>query len=143
MSIFFSPSIGGFYDDQVNSVIPSDAYEISAELRDYLLAQQMEGHQVVADAHGNPVLAPPPPADPEILGTIERQWRDAQLQTTDGIVSRHRDELEEGVDTTLTTEQYAELQIYRRALRGWPQGGGFPLIEHRPTAPTWLAEQIL
>lgn len=142
MTVFFSPGTGFFYDDQVNSVIPGDAREITADLRDYLLAQQAEGRRVVADTYGNPVLAAPPPADPEVLATIERYWRDAQLLVTDGVVSRHRDELEEGVTTTLTAEQYAELQAYRRALRDWPADGEFPLREHRPPAPDWLAAQL-
>ena len=34
---------------------------------------------------------------------------------TDGVVTRHRDEVEEGGATTLTAEQYTELQAYRRA----------------------------
>ncbi|MBH3412826.1 phage tail protein [Pseudomonas putida] len=142
MTVFFSPSSGFFYDDQVNSVIPADAREIPAELRDYLLSQQKEGRQVVADANGNPMLAAAPPADPEVLAGIERQWRDAQLLATDGVVSRHRDELEEGVATTLTPEQYAGLQAYRRALRNWPADGEFPLVEHRPPEPAWLAAQL-
>ncbi|MBH3411448.1 phage tail assembly chaperone [Pseudomonas putida] len=143
MTIFFSPGTGFFYDDQVNSVIPADAREITAELRDYWLSQQTEGRQVVADANGNPTLAAAPPADPLELAAIERQWRDAQLLATDGIVSRHRDELEEGVATTLTTEQYAELQAYRRALRDWPSAADFPSIDKRPFAPSWLPGQAL
>ncbi|WP_151883750.1 phage tail assembly chaperone [Pseudomonas putida] len=143
MTVFFSPGTGFFYDDQINSVIPDDVREITADLRDSLLAQETEGRRVVADTYGDPVLTPPPPADPEVMATIERQWRDAQLLATDGIVSRHRDELEEGIATTLTTEQYAELQAYRRVLRDWPSAGGFPLIDDRPQAPLWLAEQAL
>ncbi|WJM53929.1 phage tail assembly chaperone [Pseudomonas asiatica] len=143
MTIFFSPGTGYFYDDQINSVIPDDAREITADLRDYLLAQQAGGRQVVADTYGDPVLTLPPPADPEVMATIGRQWRDAQLLATDGIVSRHRDELEAGVTTTLTDEQYAELQAYRRELRDWPSDGSFPSINERPQAPVWLAEQAL
>ncbi|WP_411958909.1 phage tail assembly chaperone [Pseudomonas sp. s4] len=143
MTVFFSPSTGFFYDDQINSVIPDDVREITADLRDSLLAQETEGRRVVADTYGDPVLTPPPPADPEVLATIERQWRDAQLLATDGIVSRHRDELEAGVTTTLTDEQYAELQAYRRALRDWPSVGAFPSIDERPSAPIWLTGQAL
>lgn len=142
MTIFFSPGTGYFYDDQINSVIPDDAREITADLRDYLLAQQAGGRQVVADTYGDPVLTPPPPADPEVMATIERQWRDAQLLATDGIVSRHRDELEAVVTTTLTAEQYLELQAYRRNLRDWPASGEFPLKDHRPDEPVWLSELI-
>ncbi|PMZ32348.1 phage tail protein, partial [Pseudomonas sp. GW247-3R2A] len=47
-----------------------------------------------------------------------------------------------GGATTLTTEQYAELQAYRRELRDWPQGAEFPQADHRPVAPTWLSGQL-
>lgn len=143
MTILFSPATGFFYDVLVNSIIPSDAREISDDIHQALLAGQSDGRRIVSDKNGFPVLVDPPPTAPEVLSAIERQWRDERLAATDGVVSRHRDELEEGVATTLTAEQYAELQAYRRALREWPEGGGFPLVEHRPTAPTWLAEQIL
>lgn len=76
------------------------------------------------------------------LAAIERGWRDGALQATDGLVARHRDELEESSKTTLTAAQYTELQAYRRALRNWPEAGEFPLIEHRPAAPLWLSDQV-
>jgi hypothetical protein len=88
------------------------------------------------------VLADPPPPSNEELSAIERVWRDQQLSETDGVVARHRDELEEGIATTLSTDQYTEVQTYRRALRNWPEAGEFPLSEHRPPAPLWLAEQL-
>lgn len=90
---------------------------------------------------GRPELQDPPQPTIDELSGIERAWRDNRLSLTDGVVTRHRDELEEGVETTLTPEQYAELQTYRRALRNWPEGEHFPLSEHRPDAPPWIAEQ--
>ncbi|MBK5549329.1 phage tail protein, partial [Pseudomonas sp. TH03] len=89
-----------------------------------------------------PFLIDPPPPPPEAVAVVERAWRDAQLAATDGVVSRHRDELEEGINTSLTAEQYAELQVYRRLLRNWPEGAEFPLVDHRPVAPPWLASPL-
>ncbi|WP_346274606.1 MULTISPECIES: phage tail assembly chaperone [unclassified Pseudomonas] len=80
-----------------------------------------------------------PAPSPEQLATVERAWRDSRLSATDSVVARHRDEQEEALGTTLTSEQYVELQTYRRTLRNWPEAGGFPLSEHRPPAPTWLS----
>ena len=60
MTVLFSASTGFFYDDQINSLIPDDAYEISAEVRDALLARQSNGRQIVADTNGLPILADPP-----------------------------------------------------------------------------------
>lgn len=96
---------------------------------------------IIPDRDGYPVAIDPPPPDAEALAEAERAWRDAQLALTDPLVSRHRDEVEEGGSTTLAAEQYTELQAYRRQLRDWPQGEQFPLAEHRPPAPSWLAEQ--
>ncbi|MNJ37700.1 hypothetical protein D3C77_325310 [compost metagenome] len=141
MTVFFCPNTTFFYDDELNSVIPEGALEYSAEERDALLALVSHGRRIVAGTDGYPVLIDPPPLTPEQLAEVERYWRGVQLTVTDGMVNRHRDQLEEDSETTLTAAQYTELQAYRRALRDWPQTGEFPLIDHRPPPPLWLAEQ--
>lgn len=92
-------------------------------------------------ADGRPQLQDPPLPTLAELSLVERAWRNNQLSMTDGVVTRHRDELEDGAETTLSTEQYAGLQAYRRSLRNWPESGEFPLLDHRPIAPSWLPEQ--
>ncbi len=77
----------------------------------------------------------------EQLADIERRWRDARLAGTDDVVTRHRDELEERVATTLTDDQYHDVQAYRRQLRNWPISTGFPEVAYRPVSPSWLVEQ--
>ena len=54
-----------------------------------------------------------------------RQQRDKLLTETDWIVLRHKDEQENGLSTTLTTEQYQAWLDYRQALRDLPNGEGF------------------
>ncbi|NUU37378.1 phage tail assembly chaperone [Pseudomonas sp. C2B4] len=142
MTVFFCPTTAFFYDDEICSFIPEGVIEYSAEERDALLALVSHGRRVVAGADGYPVLIDPPPLAPEEAAAIERVWRDAKLAATDGVVTRHRDELEGGATTTLTPEQYSALQQYRQALRNWPESGEFPLIDHRPLAPPWLAENL-
>ncbi|QGW77752.1 phage tail protein [Pseudomonas alkylphenolica] len=144
-----SESRGGFFDTRIHGEvgspgcsIPVGAKEVSDELYAELTAPREDGKLIYPDADGYPVLIDPPPPSTEELAAIERQWRDERLMETDGVVSRHRDELEEGGTTTLTAEQYATLQAYRRALRGWPQVGEFPLIDHRPTEPQWLTDSL-
>jgi hypothetical protein len=122
-------------------LIPDDAVEITPEQYAELLNGQSGGKQICGGADGFPVLVDQPPLGPEVLIAIERNWRDARLSETDGVVSRHRDEVEEGATTTLTAAQYSALQVYRRELRNWPEAGEFPLADHRPLAPPWLAEQ--
>lgn len=139
--IFFSASERGFYEGTINSDMPDDGVEVSEERRRAILEGQSAGMAIAADEFGGPILVERPAPSAEVLAAAERVWRDRQLAATDPLVSRHRDEVEEGGSTSLTPEQYTELQGYRRLLRDWPQGEQFPLAEHRPPAPTWLAAQ--
>lgn len=140
---------GGFLDSSVHGeigspgcTIPQGAKEITDEQHAELVAAIDNGKLVVPDPDGYPMAIEPPPPSDEELAAIERVWRDQRLSETDGVVTRHRDEVEEGLETTLTPTQYTELQAYRRALRNWPEAGEFPLIEHRPPTPLWLAGQL-
>lgn len=128
--------------DNPDCLIPADAVEITAEFHAELLAGQSPTKVIACGDDGYPFLGDRPPPSPEDLAAIERAWRDGKLAATDGVVSRHRDEVETGGATTLTPEQYSQLQQYRQALRNWPESGAFPLIDHRPPAPEWLAEQL-
>jgi hypothetical protein len=144
-NIMFSPSTRGAYVPGINSTdIPDDVIEIPKDYWISLLQQLAVSAKMIgvrAD-NGYPILIDPPSPSTEELEDIERGWRIAQLAATDGLVARDRDELEDGGGTTLTTEQYAELQAYRRELRDWPQGSFFPFSEHRPVAPRWLATAL-
>ncbi|WP_460107453.1 tail fiber assembly protein [Pseudomonas sp. H1_F01] len=137
--IYSSKTTGLFYDSDLGGGLPADAMEISSELHLHLLSGQMEG-MVINFETEPPSLVERPPLSKEQLAEIERSWRASQLSATDGVVARHRDESESGMATTLAAEQYVALQAYRRQLRDWPQAGQFPLAEHRPIAPGWLAE---
>ncbi|PNO60463.1 phage tail assembly chaperone [Aeromonas caviae] len=76
---------------------------------------------------------------PQISESWYRDNRDIELSKTEWIVARHRDELEHLTETTLSTEQYTELQSYRQQLRDWPAQPGWPDID-MPPEPDWLAE---
>ncbi|MGJ7514303.1 tail fiber assembly protein [Pseudomonas baetica] len=140
--IFFSATELGFYDTAIHGSIPEDCVEISADYHAELLRGQSEGKLISWGDDGCPVLVDPPAPSPEYLADIERAKRDRRLQATDGVVARHRDELEAGQKTTLTPTQYRELQRYRQALRSWPEVDEFPLIDHRPSPPDCLVEQL-
>ena len=134
-------STSGFYEPSFSKSIPDDAVEITHDEHMALLAGQGEGKVISWGNDGYPFLEDAPAPSQEQLATVERAWRDTMLSATDSVVTRHRDELEDEAKTTLTTKQYTELQAYRRALRNWPEDGEFPLSEHRPTTPAWLAQQ--
>ncbi|NWC90325.1 phage tail protein [Pseudomonas reactans] len=91
---------------------------------------------------GRPSTAPAPEPTLEELKNRERAIRDRALLLTDPLISRHRDELETERPTTLTAEQYKQLQGYRQDLRVWPESEHFPAVEYRPVQPAWLAELI-
>lgn len=139
---YYCAADGGFYSLAFHGFIPEGAVEVADEDYAALIQGQEQGKRIVAGNDGYPMLADPLPASPEVLAAIERQWRDERLLVTDGVVSRHRDEVEGGAATTLTPEQYTVLQVYRHLLRDWPQGAEFPLADHRPIAPPWLADQL-
>lgn len=52
--------------------------------------------------------------------------RNALLAETDWLVTRHRDEKDEGSGTTLTAKQFKELLRYRKALRDWDKVSPLP-----------------
>lgn len=141
--VYFSPSMCGAYRPEIHGAdMPADVVEVSESVWQSLLDELSTSPKIMSSRpNGQPVLIDPPPLDAEALAVVERTWRDGQLALTDPLVSRHRDEIEEGGATSLTADQYAELQAYRRRLRDWPQGDQFPLAEHRPSAPTWLSAQ--
>lgn len=82
-------------------------------------------------------------APPELLAIaadLERQWRDAELTSLVWLRDRHRDQLEIGVTTTLTAEQFSELLVFMQALRDWPQSEVFPNTSARPVPPAFLEQ---
>lgn len=91
---------------------------------------------------GKFIEPPDTPMPPEQLAAIEREWRDAEVSSTEWLVTRHRDEQDLQRDTTLTADQFAELLTYRQALRDWPVSEQFPAIEYRPEQPSWLPDQV-
>ncbi|WP_256579600.1 phage tail protein [Pseudomonas sp. NC02] len=138
MSRLYSKSTGNLYLAGVNKDIPNDAIEISDELVLSVIGNPAPGEVRAHDENGLPFLVDAPPPTVEHLASIERAWR----LVTDGIINRHRDEVESGEETTLTMEQYRALQGCRQGLRSWPETPIFPDSTGRPVAPTWLIEQL-
>lgn len=58
------------------------------------------------------------------------------LSSTDWLSIRHRDQVDAEQPTSLTADQYAELLVYRQALRDWPASGDYG--EAYPMKPGWL-----
>lgn len=56
MTKFYSKSTKGFYSEEVNSNIPSDAVEIKDEIWLSLLDGQSKGKKIEPDENGFPIL---------------------------------------------------------------------------------------
>nr|WP_145335664.1 MULTISPECIES: phage tail protein [unclassified Pseudomonas] len=138
MRFFYCYESAGWFSPEYNEVIPADAVEVDQDERQALFAGIETGLIVVKGQGGRPELAERPGPSDEQLKARERVWRDAQLVKTDPLVMRHRDELEMGVATTLSTEHYGQLLTYRNELRKWPELQRFPTTDNRPQNPGWL-----
>lgn len=142
MTVLFSPSKCRFYLRELgNAGTPSDVIEITAKQHSELVNGQASGLRLSADQDGNPILIEPPQPPQEVQAVAERAWRDAQLSTTEWLVTRHRDEQDMLQVTTLTAEQFSELLVYRQGLRDWPQSEYFPDRNYRPVELPWISEQ--
>lgn len=62
MTIFYSKTTGGFYDNQIHNILPEDAVKITAEYHATLLAGQAQGKTIMPGKDGKPVLAPLAPS---------------------------------------------------------------------------------
>lgn len=134
MAIYYSAHKRGFFHDQVHDTIPEGSVEITDEEWRYLLDQQTDGYVIVPGDDGKPTAVGPTVQE---RATRVRTARNRALSETDSLVSRHRDETETAGSTTLTREQYIQLQGWRQMLRAAPSLPGFPDIE-LPPKPVWL-----
>lgn len=141
---YFSPSRVAFYPRDLRSVYeaaddgwPADCAPVKRETYKNLMLELAQGKHLYADGNGLPGAKLPDPLTASEQAAVERTWRDRQIEATDALVLRHRDELEMG-PTTLASEQYKELQLYRNQLREWPEDELFPSFQGRPVQPQWL-----
>ena len=143
MTRLYSQTTGNCYLVDGPLAPPPDAVPISDERFLAVIAEPAPGKVRGHDAQGLPILIDPPVhvLTVDELAAAERLWRDGQVSTTEWLVTRHRDELDMQVVTTLTAEQFVELLVYRQALRDLPQSEAFPDTAQRPVAPPWIAEQ--
>ncbi len=74
-------------------------------------------------------------SDPAVLA---RLWIDTKLKASENVVSEYRDARDLGEPLPITSEQFADLLQWRRAVREWPQVAGYPLESTRPDMPVWI-----
>ena len=146
MKHFFSPSTTGFFRSDIHgepgsegNSLAADVVEVSSELYGQMLLVREQGGRVVPGEDGMPIEAPPVPPTIQEQEEKARRWRDSQLTLSEWVVTRHRDEVDMSMATTITTQQFSELLKYRQTLRDWPTDKGFPSADLRPNPPNWLA----
>lgn len=125
MTKLYSAGLRGFYDPQVHSTdqIPSDAVEIPDSLWENLLTAQAGGKIIEPGPDGQPRAVDP---DLSVIAQQRLTARNHLLTETDALVARHRDQVESGTETTLSTEGYRQLQVWRQSLRDLTKDPRFP-----------------
>ncbi len=141
--IKFSVSTECFYEVRIHKdSIPDDAIEVTPDEFQQLSTGRNAGKRIVQEGGRLTLAEREPIALPlDEQEAKERAWRDSTLANAQWLRDRHRDELELGLPPTLAEGRFAELLAYLQALRDWPQSEHFPVIEHRPVAPPWIADQ--
>ncbi len=97
--------------------LPDDTYETQARYMT-VLGPLPEGALLEQPAKPEPTI--------DELASRLRTERDTRITSCDWVITRHRDELDEGGGTTLSVEEYAAWLVYRKALRDLPSADGFP-----------------
>ena len=109
MNYYFSKSELGFYCDEVNEAIPTDAVEISEDVYLSLLEGQSKGKFISADSAGTPVLTDPPePTQVELVAQAEDK-RTALIEEANASIIP----LQDAADLDIATDEEME------SLRAW------------------------
>ena len=109
MNYYFSKSELGFYCDEVNEAIPTDAVEISEDVYLSLLEGQSKGKFISADSAGTPVLTDPPePTQVELVAQAEDKRTALMEEANASIIP-----LQDAADLDIATDEEME------SLRAW------------------------
>ncbi|QGG09285.1 tail fiber assembly protein [Enterobacter cancerogenus] len=109
MNYYFSNSELGFYCDEVNEAIPTDAVEINEDVYLSLLEGQSKGKFISADSAGTPILTDPPePTQVELVAQAEDK-RTALMEEANASITP----LQDASDLDIATDEEME------SLRAW------------------------
>lgn len=65
----------------------------------------------------------------ELKSNHLRELRNVELDGLSWLIERHKEEVELGINTTLSSEEYQKILRYKQYLRDMPQDNNFPNIE--------------
>lgn len=123
-------------------ITPAVADQVLAQRDAGAVFSPDDGGQPVASFPAPPTTPPPPEAPPEAPAPSEAElarWRrDRRMTPALDALSRHRNQKDYGLATTLTDAQAAEVAEYAEALRHVPEQAGFPSSIQWPQPPEVL-----
>ncbi|HGL6839090.1 tail fiber assembly protein [Citrobacter koseri] len=105
MTMFFSPSTGGFYDDVMKADYeaagswPDDVTPVSDRWYQYLIQGQSDGKIITVNEYGQPVLSDPaPPSTEQLIQEAETRKTTLMQAASDAIAP-----LQDAVDLDIAT----------------------------------------
>jgi hypothetical protein len=115
MTIYFSKNTNGFYDSEINTVIPEDAVEVSTSDYQQLLVAQQNGQVIQANDQGYPVAVNQQGATPEQVQAANKSQASNLLYKTDWTT------IPDVANSSLSNpylSNVAEFVAYRNQVRG-------------------------
>ncbi|MCI0302343.1 tail fiber assembly protein [Cronobacter sakazakii] len=119
MKVFFSATTNGFYPEQMRANYeqqqcwPDDAREVSVSWYQYLLESQTGGKIITSNEYGQPVLADPPPPDPETLNALAASKKTALMRAAGDAIAPLQDAVNLGIATDEEKMRLTEWLQYR------------------------------
>ena len=126
MTLYYSQSNGGFYDDQIHSRLPEDAVAISPEQHAELLAGQSNGQVIMPNKDGKPVLADHTPS--HLHQWNGKEWtldKAATSQLLAESIDKGTDAINDAVEQAYhqVTRFEAEYKLREQQARDYKAGG--------------------
>lgn len=111
--MFYSAGTKGFYSQEINSNIPSDAVEITVEKWTELLQGQMNGKVISSDTSGFPILIDSLSLTHEQLVAQAEQQKSQLRKAADSEIAWLQDAVDAGIASDEETALLAEWKKYR------------------------------
>ena len=128
IEVYYDPISNGFYQSDINKVIPPTALVISDKRRWELVEGVSMGKEITVGASSELTLTNRE-VDEEDAKTSERAWRDSELDRADYELNKVQD------SDPKATGSVSDWRSYRKVLRSWPEHEDFPNKDKRPASP--------
>jgi len=127
MTLYFSKSRLGFFEDSVHDDIPADAVAIDQAHHRRLMQDQARGYTIAANDNGEPIsVQPSSPCDDDLRAMMRRR-RNRLLADSD---------YTQMPDAPFSASQKSAWRSYRQALRNLPDTIPDPANIDWPTPPS-------